>query len=372
MNRKYLAESALNFYSSEPQLLSLQDIYKIGEDEFSKELLKERNIYIICKRQKITLDNYKIKHSYGQISGDLYIHGDIYREWDRESFVLKSSDFDDRVQMYNKKGFTDLRPKLDIVEVAINSIGNTLQFIDKEMGCFTLTTNQLVSLIRPDWQGREDLEVLYIGQSIGTKKSRTAVDRLKNHSTLQRILCDVMTDSPTSDIMLLLYKFESTKSIMSTATNNMMSDVSANSDEELNHLMSMGTKNVSRKSKINLVEAALINYFKPKYNFMHKDSFNPTKMKKLKTLKELFKLDLSGLIVEINTSNLGGKLFTDYSRINNCKKTSQKIFEENLNSKNKEMQEFCRQMLSSHFAFFPLYDKNERESFLHALPWGYK
>ncbi|MCL6241140.1 hypothetical protein [Acinetobacter amyesii] len=370
MNRKYLAESALHFYSSDPMLLSLQDIYMSQDSEFSKELIRNNNIYIICKRRKITLDPYKIKYSYGQITGDLFIHGDIYHEWDRESFTLKSIHFDERIRLFNNNGFTNFRPKLDIVHLSINSLGNYLEFIDREMGRFMLSTNQLVSLIRPDWQGRENLEVLYIGQSIGAKKSRTAIDRLKHHSTLQRILCDTMMDFPTDDIILLLYKFESTKSIMSTASNNMMSDVSASSDEELNHFMSMGTRNVPRKTKINLVEAALINYFKPKYNFMHKDSFNPNNMKKLKTLKELFKLDLSGLIVEINTNSLGAKLFSEQTNnISKKNEISMSFFEDNKNHEDKEIREMCGNMLNAHIAKFPLYNIDERESFIHALPW---
>lgn len=372
MIRKYLAESALHFYSSDPMLLSLKDIYTSQDSEFTKELIRDRNIYIICKRKKITLDPSKIKHVYGRITGDFFIHGDVYHEWDRESFTLQNTDFDERIQLFNNKGFTNSRPNLDVVELAVDSLGNNIQFIDREMGSFILTANQLVSLVRPDLQGREDLEVLYVGQGIGVKKKRTAVDRLKNHSTLQRILCDTISDSPTSDIIVLLYKFENTKSLMSTGTNNMTAEVTSSSDEELNHFMSMGTKIVSRKNKINLVEAALINYFKPKYNFIHKDSFKPNNMKKLKTLKDLFKLDLSGLIVEINTANIGGKLYSDYSRINMNKENIKNLLKENMNSYDKEIQDFCRQMLSTHSALFPLYDENERESFLHALPWNYK
>lgn len=370
MNRKYLAESALNFYSSEPMLLSLSDVYKLKNDQFLNELIKNNNIYIICERRRITIDPHTIKHSPGQITGDLILHGEVHHQWERERFILTSFDFDERIQLFNKMGFTSMRPKLDITKIHVNKLGNVISFEDNEMGVFTLTSSQFISLIRPNLQGRENLKVLYIGQGIGTKYSRTAIERLKKHSTLQRILSDTMENSPTSEIIILLYRFENTKSIMSTASNNKIVDSVESSENELKHMISRREVSISRRNKINLVEAALINYFKPFYNYIHKDSFVPNNMRKLKILKGLFENDFSGLIVEINSSHIGAKLFSDQSIVN-CKnqKNNLKIFEEKINDKNKEIQELCRMMLNVHIAKFPLYSEEERESFLHALPW---
>ncbi|MCP6726261.1 hypothetical protein NL526_29830, partial [Klebsiella pneumoniae] len=71
----------------------------------------------------------------------------------------------------------------------------------------------------------------------------------------------------------------------------------ATSQEESDHLLKASNTKIDRKTRITLAEAALINHFKPKYNIMHKDSFRASNMKKLKSLKNLFKNDLTAVLV---------------------------------------------------------------------------
>ena len=55
-----------------------------------------------------------------------------------------------------------------------------------------------------------------------------------------------------------------------------------------------------------MIEAALIRYFQPEYNEKFKESkISP----KLKSLEKCYDLDMSGIVVEINTENL----FTHYT-----------------------------------------------------------
>jgi hypothetical protein len=51
-----------------------------------------------------------------------------------------------------------------------------------------------------------EAEVLYIGQSFGGGH-RTALDRLKEHSTLQKVLADAIYQAPDQDILLLLVEY---------------------------------------------------------------------------------------------------------------------------------------------------------------------
>jgi hypothetical protein len=165
---------------------------------------------------------------------------------------------------------------------------------------------------------------------------------------------------------------------LSTAGDNAV-EPAASEREERSHIQSSGNIMLNRKTRIMLAEAALINYFKPPYNVVHKQSFQPYRMKRLKTLRDLFEQDLSALIVEINTSNFKSKLFSK----NAPAKKPEDIFDaatlERLKSKGwfseqgiseSEASEFFNDMIHAHIAKFPLYEKSERESFLHALPWS--
>lgn len=57
-----------------------------------------------------------------------------------------------------------------------------------------------------------------------------------------------------------------------------------------------------------LTEAGLIRYFQPRYNKIYKENFPSIKHK---ILEECYKLDFSGLVVEINTEELNFFLYSD-------------------------------------------------------------
>lgn len=46
-----------------------------------------------------------------------------------------------------------------------------------------------------------NFEVLYVGQAFAEGK-RTAIDRLKSHSTLQKILAETMSDYPDDQVFI--------------------------------------------------------------------------------------------------------------------------------------------------------------------------
>ncbi|WP_160171765.1 hypothetical protein [Endozoicomonas elysicola] len=150
----------------------------------------------------------------------------------------------------------------------------------------------------------KQLEVLYIGQAFGNG-TRSAHERLKSHSTLQKILADSYHKYPDSEISVLMVKFEPYQLLI---TMDGSSNVKNDNNVENNRFRSILENSLSEKQQIGIVEAALIRYFQPFYNDKFKIKFPSPKVK---VLKKCYELDFSGLVVEINTQEL---MFLLYSK----------------------------------------------------------
>ena len=134
-------------------------------------------------------------------------------------------------------------------------------------------------------------DVLYIGQAYGKEGSRTALDRLRKHETLQRIS---LSESPAEkQLMVILLEIVSGNRMMT-----MFNPRAANTDDGDSRIKSGLEKlfKTTEKERVSLYEAGLIRYFRPKYNKEFKDSFPSTNMK---VLSDCYKKDFSGLIAEI-------------------------------------------------------------------------
>lgn len=343
------------------------DLYRHGKDEQVRAALEGCNLYLVCRRHRISICPTSLRISDGLLHGDLRVHGDDLFDFERFSFSQKTA-------LRRHDG-----SPLEVVETrAMNTHGFTAQVADTIYGVINIPAHVLIANSRTTLTNETDLEVLYIGQGFGRDGKRLAVDRLTAHSTLQRILAESAEENPCDEILLLMFRFEHARNIISSAGDSSV-EPSASGEEESVHLKQSGNITLDRKSRINLAEAALINYFKPKYNIVHKDSFIVEKNKKLKTLKKLFSLDLSALIVEINTSNFGSKLFTRHRQASKQEdlftaeaigrlKSIEWCRESGISEQ--AAQEFIAEMTHAHIASFSLYSKTERETFLHGLPWN--
>ena len=149
----------------------------------------------------------------------------------------------------------------------------------------------------------KQLEVLYVGQAFGNG-SRTAHERLKSHSTLQKILADSHHKYPDGEISVLMVKFEPYELLITMDGN---SGVKNDNNLENNRFRSIRENPLSEKQQIDLVEATLIRYFQPFYNDKFKIKFPSPKVK---VLKKCYELDFSGLVVEINTDELMFRLYS--------------------------------------------------------------
>ena len=149
-----------------------------------------------------------------------------------------------------------------------------------------------------------DFEVLYVGQAFGDG-NRTAFDRLQSHQTLQRVLADTHARRPDDELLLVLFEYEAAKVFVQM--DGIAKDAEISGYEDLEHLRNVIHNPPSTKEEISIAEAGLIWYFRPEYNVKLKNSHPHDE---LKLLESLYKLDFSGLVVEINTEEFPLRLWS--------------------------------------------------------------
>lgn len=119
-------------------------------------------------------------------------------------------------------------------------------------------------------------KLLYIGQSFGKKTSRTSAERLSNHATLQKILADNQSFGGDDEIQLYLMNFKMNHILQLSGM-----DKQTNMDSTANKFFDT-MNDYNQRMCIDLVEACLINYFKPQYNTQYKNKILNVKSSKFK------------------------------------------------------------------------------------------
>lgn len=148
-----------------------------------------------------------------------------------------------------------------------------------------------------------NFEVKYVGQAYGTKGSRSAIDRLLKHETLQRI---ALKKAPKGyRIYLLLLSIE-TSSKLVTVFNPLANNSTAGEARIRQGVDKLF--NTSEAERISLFEAALIRYFYPEFNKEFKDSFPSTN---LAILRDCYAKDFSAVIAEISIDRLPFTLWSN-------------------------------------------------------------
>ena len=144
--------------------------------------------------------------------------------------------------------------------------------------------------------------------AFGTDGERTAIERLPKHSTLQLIYYEAMTRNPDCEIWLMLTHFEQKNF---SGTSGRISIPKENEEEDYQRFVNFSDRSymkISGRQRINYTEAALINCFKPAYNKEFKGTFPD---KKHISYSECYKLDLSGMTIELETSDIKRWLYTE-------------------------------------------------------------
>jgi len=253
-----------------------------------EEQLSKCHIYFICARPSFYFIDGSVKHEENTLSGEVgyKIDGKESRLHFEHSWKLEG----DAISVICNYPFRDA--------VSINAKGEEVSYVSASV-IATLCSSKLDC-----YSDLSSYEVLYIGQAVGKNGSRNAVERLRNHSTLQKILAQTFYNKPDKEIMLFMYAFEHEQIFSSLDGRSGLSE-DADSDGQR---FTRALKNPPKKNQIiNMIEAALIRYFQPEYNEKFKESkISP----KLKALEKCYDLDMSGLIVELNTENLFYSLYS--------------------------------------------------------------
>jgi hypothetical protein len=365
IHRKFGFEAGLGLYSSGCTVMRPADLYTYADMLQLREALTGCNIYLICRRKRISVCPNSLECTQGFIKGDFRVHDDSLFAFERFPFL--------QVNRFTRMGTT-----VHALNAIACSSGYETRVFDTVQQQTKVPTHVLIANSHHSLSSMTDLEVLYIGQAYGDDGSRIAVDRLSSHSTLQRIMAESCETNPSDELLLLMFRFEHAQIIASSA-GDLTVTPSATSEQEYEHMQRVHKVTFDRKQRILLAEAALINYFKPKYNKMHTDSFSFEKKKrldKLKTVKSLLAKDFSALIVEINTSNLGSKLFSqvaptyklqDIFSSEQFRRSFDTGFKEPKGPAANDKEDFVAGLTHVHIAKFPMYTASERETFLHEL-----
>jgi hypothetical protein len=161
---------------------------------------------------------------------------------------------------------------------------------------------------------RLECEILYIGQAYGKQGERDALKRLKSHDTLQKVLADNSYEDINNEIVLTLWEF--TPRLLSSMDGR--NGFTASETEDKEHFLKVlsAPPLILDNQIINVTEAALINYFKPKYNEMFKNNFPNVKHK---GYRFYYDYDYNAITVELDNSCININMFsthTNYSQYN--------------------------------------------------------
>ncbi|WP_248966275.1 hypothetical protein [Sphaerisporangium perillae] len=139
-------------------------------------------------------------------------------------------------------------------------------------------------------------EVLYVGQAFGKDGERTAFDRLRSHSTLQRIYSEL---PPDKEIWLSLCRITDA-ALSGTMTPHLLAEIEddeENATRTVDMLRWAEDRDFLSREGIALTEAALIRFFQPKYNKIFRDNFpDPQHV----STRECYDLEINTLAMEFH------------------------------------------------------------------------
>lgn len=299
MKRKYFSEFGLNVYTSYKTIIPVEhlDFVKDGRDY---------HIYSIMSCPKIRYSKDTIKSNKEGINftlekqvNDLIETIDIKHETFFENL--------DHTQLHLEcpYPYSNLIIKIKDNEW-LNTYGSGLGINEMSLdarGALNIFGNESV------WE----FEILYIGQAFGKDGERIATDRLKSHSTLQKILTDYYSSHPDKQLYIFLFEFMPQLNVSFDGLTKIYSSTQEEEDIHFNDVMNNPLK---YNQIINITEAAMINYFKPPYNINFIDNFPDEEHK---GYSQYYDLDYNSLVVEIDLefdmiSRI--QLFSDANRIN--------------------------------------------------------
>lgn len=278
---KFLTEVALLQATNGVALLKPADLYRTA-DMVAEQLqqLDSYHIYFVCQRPRARILHAR-REEVASITLTLSI---ATRSVETEKIVRLPVPSDVPVAdlLPEKNGATYRFKLLDGTETGESSIDYLLQLIPEGI---------------PELS---DLEVVYIGQALGTQGGRSAFDRLLAHSTLQRVLAEQAQVAWWMESVLVLFSYPHNPRLVSKTDGRHTPLITGEADWE--HFSSIRENPLSEAQLVTIAEASLIRYFQPSYNKHYVGEY-PTS--NLKHLADAYRLDYNALVTEIDTEDVG-------------------------------------------------------------------
>ncbi|ROT44415.1 hypothetical protein [Pusillimonas sp. NJUB218] len=282
MKRKNITEYAFGYMNSYTAMMTAYQLMSGWSVNEGQDQLDKCHIYIIAARPSSYFIGDSLKHDGKQLSGQIaYKVAGVECRVDFADFPFELWD-----------GATEIRCDYPFRDLwTYNSAGEQVRY---------LPATHVASILgaRNSEEVLNHFEVLYVGQAIG-QGNRSAQQRLTSHSTFQKILALSAYDTPDNEVVVFMFQFDH-EQVFSSMDGRASGAITDSSNEK--RLMNAIRNPPDKKQKIAMIEAGLIRYFQPHYNEIFKIKFPSTKHKTLQSCKAL---DVSALIVELDTSDLG-------------------------------------------------------------------
>ena len=279
--RKFISEFCLNMQGTCAVVLQQDGLEALK----TQVQLPPFHIYMIARRPRITIEPQSLVFTEDKVSGRFLKHVKNERQ---------PIDFEVR----NLIGTAEVDVNCDYPFTEITILSRSGERLARAK------TALLLGTLSREFYQHLDLEVLYVGQAFGGDGSRTALERLATHSTLQGIYAEAQRRTPDQETWIVLWSFEPW---VVASFDGRPQTYQTTRDEDNVHVENVLSSSITEQQRINFTEAALIKYFQPEYNTIFRERFpNPAHS----TYAECYDLDLNSVAVELDTESIMCRLWS--------------------------------------------------------------
>lgn len=277
---KYATEAGLTFRLDRFIMCQREEFPKYEASPYHFQFLESCNLYIICRRPRITVlpNSLNVTEQIIQLT---------FQYWEG------NQKYDFPIVFANETGSTNLR----IVSEYPHSSFTILDESNNEV--YSAKASYVADDMRPGIFPNPaflDLEILYIGKALDHSKKPT-FNRLIRHETFSEILSE---NPPDKEVFLLLCPLFINGDIEIRGTINTQKEFEKEDKRRLKRFMKTRLA-ITHEQQVAVAEAALIKYFQPPYNEHHKNTF-PTKRNP--SYDELYKMDFNTVTIEVDTTEI--------------------------------------------------------------------
>jgi len=277
--RKYFTEFGINGWNEYALLVHPSDL---GRPEIAQE--DERypfHIYAVCQHPRIRIDPASPRVAQASIDGVFIVCRGAENE--RVPFTIPN-----RLPHGNPGTVRSMTVTDDGIDWAMH---------DGEGQRVSWGRSPMLLRTALPFHDANDLEILYVGKSFGSSGERTAPSRLASHSTLQRILADMVRRTDVEPLLLLLnYEYQSMISM--DGVTGVYGTTNEEDNAHIRQVLAALYEDGPGHEMTSYTEAALIRHYAPTYN---KQMFVTFPDAGHVSYQRLYELDLLHLSVVLET-----------------------------------------------------------------------